>query len=127
MEQENQYISKKAFNFSIITLIVIVLSLFFATYYVLSNKFSTIEDDEPVFDEITDDNNIIPENNSSTSHKPYKLQTTEGKIGIYENDILIETLDIYTFTLPKNDQKLLLDGISASTKEELDLIISSYS
>lgn len=120
MEQENNYVSKKQLNFALFALIALVISLFGVLYIFLSNKIaqkSEIINDTDVFDEILNDDE---------QEEKYLVKEVDGKIGIYENGNLVRMLDIYVFTLPEKDQKLLKSGIIASTIEELESIISSY-
>ena len=56
----------------------------------------------------------------------FVLKEYNGKIGVYENESLIYTLDIYVFTLPEVDKQLLKDGIIVSTKEKLYELIEEY-
>ena len=118
MEQEFNETGKKENLKAIIifSLIVIVSLTFF--YFLVSKKIETNStqqsSDLPAFEETNDE---------ETS---YILKEYNGKIGIYENDSLIYTLDTYLFTLPEKDKKLLSEGISVSSKEELYEILEEY-
>ncbi len=123
--EENVYIEKKIFMFSVFLLAVLIISSILLSYFLLSdkileinNKNITAEPDLPVY-ENTDDT-IIEEN------KIYMLKEYNGKIGVYENEALIYTLDTYVFTLPDVDKQLLRDGIITTSKTELYEIIEEY-
>ena len=52
----------------------------------------------------------------------------EEKIGIFDTDgRLIQTIDIYTKTLPKTDRALLREGIELRSEDELISLIEDYS
>lgn len=123
--EENVYIEKKIFIFSVIILTVLIVTAIMISYLLLNNKIAetnatnkTTEPDVPVFeekDEIADTEKIH-----------YILKEYNGKIGVYENDALIYTIDAYVFTLPELDKQLLHDGIIATNKEELYELIEEY-
>ena len=56
----------------------------------------------------------------------YIVKSYEGKIGVFENNYLIDVIDVYTKTLPKADQKLLEKGIVISGKSDLNSLIEDY-
>lgn len=123
--EENVYIEKKIFIFSVFLLATLIITAVMISYLLLNNKIiessSTIiefEPDVPAF-EIKDE---------ATAKKEiyYVLKEYNGKIGVYENESLIYTLDIYVFTLPEVDKQLLKDGIIVSTKEKLYELIEDY-
>jgi hypothetical protein len=123
--EENVYIEKKIFIFSVFLLATLIITAVMISYLLLNNKIiessSTIiefEPDVPAF-EIKDE---------ATTKKEiyYVLKEYNGKIGVYENESLIYTLDIYVFTLPEVDKQLLKDGIIVSTKEKLYELIEEY-
>lgn len=117
MEQEN---NKKQFIQNYLGFIVLFLLIFavMTVYFLLiSNKIKkiTYENSEQVF-----------ENAEALEKTTYTVKEYNGKIGIFENEALIYTLDTYVFTLPEYDKKLLSSGIFVSTKEELYEIIEEY-
>ena len=58
----------------------------------------------------------------------YIVKEYFGQIGIFDEDgRLLETIEIYTKTLPKADRILLREGIKLSSKEALDTLIEDYS
>ena len=123
--EENVYIEKKIFIFSVFLLATLIITAVMISYLLLNNKIiessSTIiefEPDVPAF-EIKDE---------ATAKKEiyYVLKEYNGKIGVYENESLIYTLDIYVFTLPEVDKQLLKDGIIVYTKEKLYELIEEY-
>ena len=117
MEQEN---NKKQFIQNYLGFIVLFLLIFavMTVYFLLiSNKIEkiTYENSEHVFDSV-----------EALEKTTYTVKEYNGKIGIFENEALIYTLDTYVFTLPEYDKKLLSSGIMVSTKEELYEIIEEY-
>ena len=75
-----------------------------------------VEQDQPTFEQ---DPPVVVED-------VYCLKDYNGKIGIFKNEALVYTIDIYIFKLPEKDKKLLADGIEVSTKEELYELIELY-
>ena len=117
MEQEN---NKKQFmqNYlGFVVLFVLIFAIMTVYFLLISNKIEkiTYEDSEAVFEETNVNEKTI-----------YTVKEYNGKIGIFENEALIYTLDTYVFTLPEYDKKLLSSGIEASTQEELYEIIEEY-
>ena len=95
------------------------------SYLLLNNKFAetsatnkTEEQDIPVFEEQEDTPDI--------EKIIYVLKEYNGKIGVYENDALIYTLDSYVFTLPEIDKQILKKGIVATNISELYELIEEY-
>ena len=69
--------------------------------------------------------NTTPCDNDATAH--YILRETEGKIGVYTpNNTLIHILDIPVLSLPTADRRMLAEGISISSEQELNEIIQDY-
>ena len=123
--EENAYLDKKIFVFSIFILAVLIITSILLSYLLLTNKILqinsqniTTEPDVPV---IENTDNVI-----ETETKKYILKEYNGKIGVYENESLIYTLDTYVFTLPEADKQLLNKGIEASSLDELFKIIEEY-
>ena len=117
MEQEN---NKKQIvqNYLFTAIMFILIFAVMTTYFLLiSRKIEKItsENTESVFEET-----------SANEKTVYTVKEYNGKIGIFENESLIYTLDRYVFTLPEYDKKLLSSGIEVSTKEELYEIIEEY-
>ncbi|MBQ6626748.1 MAG: hypothetical protein IIX27_05600 [Ruminococcus sp.] len=56
----------------------------------------------------------------------YTIKSENGRIVVYENDTLWQRTSTRVNTLPKIDQKLLLYGISASSKQEVQKILEDY-
>ena len=117
MEQENnkkQLIQNYLFATVAFILIFAVMTIYFL---LITNKIDKITEnnEQSVFDEVETDRITA-----------YTVKEYNGKIGIFENDSLIYTLDRYVFTLPEYDKKLLSSGIEVSTKEELYEIIEEY-
>ena len=121
MEQETNQSQYKHFNRLLVIFCIVLLLSSLVFVLLLNFKINRLdrefnEEYQPVFEE----NNV--ENEKTT----YILKEYNGKIGIFENDALIYTLDTYVFTLPENDKKLLKDGITVSTKEELYELLEEY-
>ncbi len=121
MEQETNQSQYKHFNRLLVIFCIVLLLSSLVFFLLLNFKINRLnrefnEEYQPVFEE----NNV--ENEKTT----YILKEYNGKIGIFENDALIYTLDTYVFTLPENDKKLLKDGITVSTKEELYELLEEY-
>ena len=123
--EENVYIEKKIFIFSVFILTVLIVTAIMISYLLLNNKIAetntsnkTVEPDIPVFEE--------QEETLDNEEIQYLLKEYNGKIGVYENDALIYTIDTYVFTLPELDKQLLRDGIIATSKEELYELIEEY-
>ena len=122
--EENVYIEKRIFVFSSFLLSVLVISSIFLIYLLLSNKISRIntfdsstEPDIPAYENIDD---------NKTQEITYMLKEYNGKIGVYENEALVYTIDTYVFTLPETDKQLLRDGIVTANKIELYELMEAY-
>ncbi len=117
MEQETKELTKKdLYKIAIILTAAFIVALTFF-YFLMLSKIDNLakaneEEDKPVFEE--------------TAEIRYILKDYNGKIGVFENDSLIYTLDTYIFTLPEKDKKLLSEGIAVSSKEELYQILEEY-
>lgn len=120
MERE----TKKSNSSNVLLLALLITNLFLVVLIVftISNLNSlnftsneTPKEDIPIFEETKDEINDI-----------YCLKDYNGKIGIFKNDALVYTLDVYIFTLPEEDKKLLSEGIEVSNKEELYDLIELY-
>ena len=100
-----------------------MLTLFFSLYNSLNERIerntnSIKKIDIPVFNQSNNSNiNIY--------HK-YLLKEYDGILAVYKDNDLQYTVDIYVFTLPEADKKLLSQGIEVSSEHELNDIISSY-
>ena len=57
---------------------------------------------------------------------PYVVKSENGRIVVYQNDELLYKTTTAVSTLPKKDQKTLLYGISAQTKEDVELILQQF-
>lgn len=121
MEQETNQSQYKHFNRLLVIFCIVLLLSSLVFFLLLNFKINKLdrefnEEYQPVFEE----------NNVENEKTNYILKEYNGKIGIFENDALIYTLDTYVFTLPENDKKLLKDGITVSTKEELYELLEEY-
>ena len=56
----------------------------------------------------------------------FTVRSENGKIVVYKGDTMHLKTDTAVSTLPKPDQKILLYGINANSKEELDKILEQY-
>ena len=125
MDKNNEnanFIEKKHFSLSIIFLTIITMTLFIITYFTLNNRISNMSEknitaDKPVFNE-----SITAESVENS----YMIKEFEDKIGVFKNGDFQYYLDVYIFTLPEKEQKLLCQGIIVSSEQELFDILSSY-
>ncbi len=64
-----------------------------------------------------------------TNNAIYRLRECGGKVGIYdaETNIIIDIIDIFVSTLPKNDRIALKNGIEIYSFKELSEIINDFS
>ena len=126
MEQNDsncKTVSKKQYFLTVAFLLLLMLTLFFSLYNSLNERIerntnSIKKIDIPVFNQSNNSNiNIY--------HK-YLLKEYDGILAVYKDNDLQYTVDIYVFTLPEADKKLLSQGIEVSSEHELNDIISSY-
>ncbi len=127
MEQnkDNVLIEKKVFIFSVFLLTLLIVSSIVICYFLLSDliidtskKEST--NDVPAFE--NNDDTVPP----TEENVVYELKQYNGKIGVFKNEALVYTLDIYIFTLPDSDKALLKEGIKAYSENELRDLIEEY-
>ena len=119
MEQENSNSKKEYIKLIVIFSVILIVCLTF--FYLLTSK-----NIKKIQTENNSETNIPTFEEATEVTITYLIKEFNGKIGIFENDALIYTLDTYIFTLPQKDQKLLSEGISVSSKEELYEIIEEY-
>ncbi len=117
MEQENNKKQIMQIYQGLIILFILIFAVMTIYFLLISRKIDKITKDgvNDVFEETVESQNPV-----------YTVKEYNGKIGIFENESLIYTLDRYVFTLPEYDKKLLSSGIEVSTKEELYEIIEEY-
>lgn len=125
MDKNNEnanFIDKKQFSISIIFLTFLVITLFGAIFFSLNNKITNLHKEDTNVD--------VPVFNESVTETPtkdtYMIKEFDGKIGVYKNGDFQYYIDVYVFTLPENEQKLLYQGITTSSEQELSDILSSY-
>ena len=115
MEQEyKETHGKQIYLFMCVTSMVMIAT-FIIFYFLLCRKI-----------EIANNDSYEAFNETGIVENCYVLKEYNGKIGVFENESLIYTLDTFVFTLPLNDKKLLRDGIEVSTKEELYDLLEEY-
>lgn len=117
MEQENNKKQLMQNYLGLIALFILIFSVMTIYFLLITKKIDNTrqENYQASFEETSKNAEII-----------YKVKEYNGKIGIFENESLIYTLDTYVFTLPEYDKKLLSSGIEVTTKEELYEIIEEY-
>jgi hypothetical protein len=117
MEQENNKKQIIQIYQVLIVLFILIFAIMTVYFLLISRKIEKIpsQNDQTVFEESVSSDKTV-----------YTVKEYNGKIGIFENNALIYTLDKYVFTLPEYDKKLLSSGIEVSTKEELYEIIEEY-
>ncbi len=69
---------------------------------------------------------ILTSSQTSPKEKTYTVKSENGRIVVYEGNELIRKTSTAVNTLPKKDQKTLLYGIKAETKEEMESILQQY-
>ena len=119
----NTFIEKKTFIFSIFLLALIIVMSIVICFLLLNDKILSMTN-------TFDDNTDIEVGNQIEDEKDvciYEIKEYNKKIGIYKNNSLIYTLNIYTFTLPESDQILLKQGIITSSQKDLIKIIEEFS
>ena len=123
--EENVVIEKKIYVFSIFILTLLILLSILISYLLLNNEIDeiknnnfVIDSDIPVYENIDDEIEEIS--------IIYMLKEYNGKIGVFENEALVYTLDTYIFTLPEVDKHLLMEGIVLTSKNELYELIEEY-
>ena len=120
MEQENEFVSKKQYSLSMILITAITLILFLSIYLMLDakiEKIQVIEKTVTVFKE---------EQEAAKNETEYLVKDFNGKVSVFKDGDFQYSLDIYTFTLPKEDKNLLSQGIKASSQQEINDILSCY-
>ena len=127
MEQENEnyvYVKKNQFALSVTFQLIITIALFLSLYFLLSSKIDSKQKIENI-----NDTPAFNENNNEEEKEEkqqYVLKEYNGKLAVYLNNDFQYELDIYVFTLPNEDKKLLSKGICVSSEQELNDVISSY-
>ena len=119
----NVKISKKSLIFTLAIVLLAITLVYFSFSSLLDRKVNELENKYtqntlPVFKETTDTENPV--------QSVYTLKEFNGKIGVFKDGDFQYQVDIYMFSLPETDKKLLQQGIIASTEQELNDIISSY-
>lgn len=122
MEQKNEFIEKKYFVLTILLLTTIMLILFISSYLLSNKRIKSIEGGAyenviTVFKE---------ESEEASSNDKYIIKDFNGKIGVYKNNDIQYTIDVYIFTLPEKDKNLLSQGIEVSSEQEIEKILSCY-
>lgn len=122
MESENTnelYVEKRYFYFTVFLILLFVTASLITCFFVFDSKLERV---------VASKNNsdALPVVNITEEKKLYEVKEYNGRIGIFEDESLIYTLDVYVFTLPENDRQLLSDGIKAESQEELYRILEEY-
>ena len=117
MEQENNGKQIMKIYQGLLVLFILIFAVMTIYLLIISKKIENITENnvQDVFEEVTNIEKTV-----------YTVKEYNGKIGVYENEALIYTLDRHVFTLPEYDKKLLSSGIVVSTEEELYKIIEEY-
>ncbi len=124
MEQKNDYedfIGKKQFIVSLVVIVAVAVTLFLTIFLLLNNRITKLHENQP-----SDQAPVFNETNNSVLEDEYLIKEFNGKIGVYKNGDFQYTLDVFVFTLPEYDKKLLSQGIKAASEQELNDILSSY-
>ena len=103
-------------------LIALFLFLILLSFFSVNSKISKLNE--------TIDNLEIPVFNETesitTEDTSYLVKEFQGKIGVYKNNDFQYLLDVFVFTLPDQDKKLLSQGITVSSEQELNALLSTY-
>ena len=115
---ESNYVEKGHFYLFSFVITIFLIALLIVNILALSktSEVSYVPDDDATDVMVEDSSSIII----------YEIKEYNGKVCAFENGNLIYSLDTYVFTLPEKDQKLILDGIVTTDKNELYEILSEY-
>lgn len=69
---------------------------------------------------------FMPSESVSESDEVYNIKSENGRIVVYRGDELLMRTDTAVNTLPKRDQKQLLYGIVAYSKQEMERVLQDY-
>lgn len=69
---------------------------------------------------------LMPSESVSESDEVYNIKSENGRIVVYRGDELLMRTDTAVNTLPKRDQKQLLYGIVAYSKQEMERVLQDY-
>ena len=127
MEQNknNVLIEKKVFILSVFILALLIITSIVICYLLLSDLIIDTSKKDLIDDVPTFENNeeLTPPVEEKII---YELKDYNGKIGVFKNESLVYTLDIYLFTLPDYDKELLKEGIKVYSEKELKDLIEEY-
>ena len=126
MEHQNDngdFIDKKQFVLSMAVIMAICVILFLTIFLMLNNRITKLHEtkpneQQPVFNETASD--------ETEADDEYVIKEFDGKIGVFKNGDFQYMIDVYVFTLPEYDKKLLSQGIKVSSEQELNDVLSSY-
>lgn len=126
MEHQNNngdLIEKKQFVLSMAVIIAICVILFLTIFLMLNNRITKLHEtkpneQQPVFNETVND--------ETEADVEYIIKEFDGKIGVFKNGDFQYMINVYVFTLPEYDKKLLSQGIKVSSEQELNDVLSSY-
>lgn len=125
MDRKNyngDFIEKKKFILSLVAVVIIAVTLFAAAFVMINDRISTLHTNAELLDKP-----VFNDSDTGTDKEiQYTIKEFDGRIGVFENGDFQYLVDIYVFTLPENDKKLLSKGISVSSEKELNDILSSY-
>ena len=125
MDKKNEngdFIDKRQITISMLFVTITLLTVFLIAFFMINYRITSLHkeianNEQPVFNNTT--------TNTSTD-STYMLKDFEGRIGVFKNGDFQYLVDVYVFTLPENEQKLLHQGIITSSEQELLDILSSY-
>ena len=69
---------------------------------------------------------FMPSESVSESDEVYNIKSENGRIVVYRGGELLMRTDTAVNTLPKRDQKQLLYGIVAYSKQEMERVLQDY-
>lgn len=124
LKSSNDEYNYKKSKFLIAVLTIIILAVFIIAFLNLNSQINKLSvkineiEQQPVFKEEPS----IPQDEKNI----YSIKDINGRIFALENEEIIEDLGIITATLTEKEKKLLQQGVSTSSLQELNEIISCF-
>ena len=124
LKSSNDEYNYKKSKFLIAVLTIIILAVFIIAFLNLNSQINKLSvkineiEQQPVFKEEPS----IPQDEKNI----YSIKDINGRIFALENEEIIEDLGIITATLTEKEKKFLQQGVSTSSLQELNEIISCF-
>lgn len=100
------------------------LILIFGAFAIIFVIISSVIQPNVVTADVVD--NTTATKYSEQQEMGFTVKSENGRIVVYEGDNLLLKTSTAVNTLPKKDQKTLLYGVHAKTREEVDLILQEF-